>query len=107
MSTIIAGPPCLDRGVAAVDEQIAAGHERRGVAGQIEGGAGDLLGQPEPASRCLGPMFFRASSMSFQRRSIRRVSMAPGEIVLARMFCAAWSAASTFASWIKAPFVAQ
>src|SRR6266850_2503530 len=55
MSTIIAGPPCLDRGVAAVDEQIAAGHERRGVAGQIEGGARDLLGQPEPAQQVLGP----------------------------------------------------
>ncbi len=33
--------------------------------------------------------------------------MAPGEIVLARMPCPAWSAASTFASWIRAPLLAQ
>src|SRR5437667_3335746 len=65
------------------------------------------MGRPSRPSRCLGPIILRASSMSFQRRSIRRVSIAPGEIVLARMPCAAWSAASTFASWIKAPLVAQ
>ena len=38
---------------------------------------------------------------------MRRVSTAPGESVLARMPCAAWSVASTLASWISAPLVAQ
>jgi hypothetical protein len=38
---------------------------------------------------------------------MRRVSTAPGEIVLARMPCAAWSVASTLANWIRAPLLAQ
>jgi hypothetical protein len=45
--------------------------------------------------------------MFFERRSMRRVSIAPGEIVLARTPWAAWSAARTLASWISAPLVAQ
>src|SRR5438093_3349560 len=64
-------------------------------------------GRPRRPSRCLGPIILRASSMSFQRRSMRRVSTAPGEIVLARMPCPAWSAASTLASWMRAPLLAQ
>jgi hypothetical protein len=40
---------------------------------------------------------------SFQRRSMRRVSIAAGEILLARMPWAAWSAVRTLASWISAP----
>src|SRR5881396_2333188 len=40
-------------GVAAVDEQVAARHERRGIAGEIDGGARDLLGPTEAIEQVL------------------------------------------------------
>src|SRR5207249_2825340 len=54
MSTIIRDSLSSHGGVAAVDEQVAARHERRGVAGQVDGGAGDLDGQAQPAEQVLG-----------------------------------------------------
>src|SRR5688572_13625274 len=42
-----------DRRIAAVDQQVGAGHEARGVARKIEGGASDLLGLAETAYRML------------------------------------------------------
>src|SRR5206468_1345442 len=42
-------------GVAAVDEQVAACHEGRGIAREIDGGAGDLLWQTEPTEQMLRP----------------------------------------------------
>src|SRR5438445_192313 len=50
MSTIIRDSFASHGGIAAVDEQVAACHERRGVAGQVDGGAGDLDGQAQPAA---------------------------------------------------------
>src|SRR5207253_2134990 len=54
MSTIIRGSFASHSGVAAVDEQVAARHERRGVARQVDGGAGDLGRQAQPAEEMLG-----------------------------------------------------
>src|SRR5688572_43325 len=42
-----------DRRIAAVDEQVGAGHEARGVARKIEGRASDLLGLAETSDRVL------------------------------------------------------
>src|SRR5438067_6842478 len=55
MSTIIPVSQGSDGGVAAVDEQIAARHERRGVAREVDRGARDLRRQAEPAQQVLGP----------------------------------------------------
>src|SRR5438105_7906611 len=54
MSTIIRGSFASHGGVAAVDEQVAARHEGRGVARQVDGRAGDLDGQAQPAEQVLG-----------------------------------------------------
>src|SRR6266849_8876953 len=42
-------------GVAAVDEQVAACHEGRGIAREVDGGAGYLLGQTEATKKGLRP----------------------------------------------------
>ena len=56
--------------------------------------------------RCLGRATSRAFSME-PKRSMRSVSTAPGERVLTRMFCAAWSAAMALAMVMSAPLVEQ
>src|SRR5712691_2497054 len=43
-----------DRGVAAVHQKITAGDKAGGVAGEKDGGAGDLVGAAEPARQVLG-----------------------------------------------------
>src|SRR2546427_657061 len=53
MSTIIPGSSESDCGVAAVDEQVATGHEGRGIAREVDGGARDLLGQTEATEQVL------------------------------------------------------
>src|SRR6266851_8096306 len=53
MSTIIPGSSDSDCGVAAVDEQVATGHEGRGIAREVDGGARDLLGQTEATEEVL------------------------------------------------------
>src|SRR6058998_1210598 len=45
----------LNGRVAAVDEQITAGHERRGNARQVDGRPGDLLGPAEAIQQVLRP----------------------------------------------------
>ena len=64
-------------------------------------------GWPSRPSRCFGPAMRRAVSMSPKRRTSRSVSTAPGESVLTRTFCAAWSVAIALASWISAPLLVQ
>src|SRR5207302_3993625 len=43
-----------DRRIAAVDQQVAAGHEARRVAGEKDRGSGDLLRPAKPAGEVLG-----------------------------------------------------
>ena len=64
-------------------------------------------GRPSRPKRCLAPSAPRAAPMSPKRRVRRSVSTAPGESVLTRTFCAAWSAAITFANWMSPPLEAQ
>src|SRR5262245_43429937 len=46
-------PGTSDRRIAAVDQQVGASHEARGVARKIEGSAADLLGLAETTDRML------------------------------------------------------
>src|SRR5207244_8085889 len=43
-----------DRGVAAIDEEVAAADKAGIVAGEVDRGAGDLVGAAEPAGQVLG-----------------------------------------------------
>src|SRR5438132_1377028 len=64
-------------------------------------------GIPNLPNRCLGPMTSRAFSIVPKRSGMRSVSTAPGESVLTRIFCAAWSTAIALAMVMSAPLVEQ
>ena len=80
----------LRRVVAAVDQQVGAGHEARRVAGKKDRGRGDLVRLAEPlqqmlrSGRCAAPFPCRRSASPAGRFRPR-----PATSVLTRMFCAA------------------
>src|SRR5262249_42580229 len=79
----------LHRRAAPVDQEIAARHERGGVAREIHRRPRDFDRLGDPIEQVLLAHHHAGLVHVFQRRSIRRVAIAPGEIVLARMPCAA------------------
>src|SRR5262245_1878687 len=93
-----------DRRIAAVDPQVGAGHEARGVARKIRRGAADLSVCPRRPIGCFGTAWARASAMLPYPNETRSVSTAPGDGMLTRMLLRASLAAFALASWMSAPW---
>jgi hypothetical protein len=79
----------LRRVVAAVDQQVGAGHEARRVAGKKDGRLADLVRLAQALQQMLRSAVRLAVSISPKRFTKRSVSTAPGDKVLTRTFCAA------------------
>ena len=96
---------CEDLYLAAVGEQFAAGHEAGALAGQEEGGLGDLGGVGDPAEGQLGADVVQQCPLAGASRARPRspgVSVGPGTRTFTRIRRPASSAGQTRANWRRA-----